>query len=84
MKATGATPADQARSLGLVVGGTIEGREHDHTARLQLLWIGEDVAVWRYWSKLDGWQQAKHCGEVTDWNLSYRDWVKVEASDGPA
>lgn len=84
MKATGATPADQARSLGLVVGDTIEGREHDHTARLQLLWIGEDVAVWRYWSKLDG-ARAMWCrGETADWNLSYRDWTKVEVRDGSA
>lgn len=47
-------------------------------ARLQLLWPGEDVAVWRYWSKLDG-GQARCCGERADWDhLSYRDWTKVE------
>lgn len=78
MRATGATPADQARSLGLAVGDTIEGRERDHTARLQLLWIGEDVAVWRYWSRVDGSQMMGR-GECADWNLGYRDWVKVEA-----
>jgi hypothetical protein len=77
MNTTGATPADQARSLGLAVGDTIEGREGDHTARLKLLWVGDDVAVWRYWSLMDGGQMADQ-GECAEWNLGYRDWVKVE------
>jgi hypothetical protein len=77
MRATGVTPADQARSLGLVVGDTIEGCERDHIARLQLLWIGDAVAVWRYWSRMDGSQPTSQ-GECADWNLGYRDWMRVE------
>lgn len=46
--------AREARAMGLQIGDTIEGKQDDHTARLTLLWLGEDVAVWRYWSRLDG------------------------------
>jgi hypothetical protein len=77
MNTTGATPADQARSLGLVVGDTIEGREGNHTARLKLLWVGDDVAVWRYWSRVDGGRTVDY-GESASLDLSCRDWVKVE------
>lgn len=77
MKATGATPADQARSLGLVVGDTIEGSEDDHTARLTLLWIGESVAVWREESRL-GRGKWRDIGEEADWTLDCREWERVE------
>ena len=77
MKATGATPADQARSLGLVVGDTIEGRGRDHAVRLTLLWIGSELVVWRYASRMD-FEPWRDYGEDSDWDLERYDWTKVE------
>lgn len=78
MKATGATTADQCRSIGLQVGETIEGTEEGETARLTLQWIGEEVAVFRVTELHFGesaWTRPK---QSADWDLSCRDWVKVE------
>lgn len=65
--------------MGLQIGDTIEGTQHDHTARLMLLWLGEDVAVWRYWMWLKDGQWLDR-GEVADWDLSCRTWAKVEGA----
>lgn len=77
MMATGATPADQARSLGLVVGDTIEADKFQRLERLMLLWIGDEVAVWMRSVKSSGvgWENF---GETADWLLGSWDWVKVE------
>ena len=79
MRATGETPADQARSLGMVVGDTIEGTETDgEIARLTLLWIGEEVAVFRVTEMRGhgaGWSEPE---ESADWDLSCRKWRVVQ------
>ena len=78
MRAIGATPADQARSLGLVVGDTIEGSDKYSTARLTLLWIGNEAAVWVATEKSAAGAEWSAPREMTGWNLRFRDWIKVE------
>ena len=72
-----ATAAEQVRELGIKVGDTIEGSQGEHTARLTLLWVGEEIAVWRYVSIVDG--EIIGDFECADWDLGDRDWLKVEA-----
>lgn len=82
--ATGDTHADQARSLGILVGDTIVGIETygDHTwseAKLTLLWIGERVCVWdqsrRSSHNPDIWISE---GECPNWTLNSRDWKATD------
>lgn len=76
--------AEQARALGLAVGDTIEGREEAprgywHEARLTLLWLGDEVAVWRATersSERPNWSEPEECA---DWTLECRQWRKVGA-----
>lgn len=82
MKASGATTADQCRSLGLQIGDTIEGTdETGETARLTLQWVGDEVAVFRVTELCIGatgeteWTRPM---QSADWNLSYREWRIVE------
>lgn len=75
--------ADQARAMGLQVGDTIEGTESDgEIARLTLLWIGNDVAVFRVTelrTRGEGWSEPE---ESADWDLSCREWRKVDPLRG--
>lgn len=74
--------AEQARALGLVVGDTIEGREvaprgYWYEARLTLLWLGDEVAVWSATersSERPDWSEPEECA---DWTLECRQWRKV-------
>lgn len=71
--------ADHARALGLQVGDTIEGTEHYgngrwSTARLTLLWLGKEEAMWRVTAKAwdhPKWSQPRESG---NWALCCRDW----------
>jgi hypothetical protein len=78
----GACHADQARSLGLVVGDVIVGREYYgedgwSEAELTLLWMGNEVCVWR-----QRWRNAHrpdlwfNGGERPNWSLTSREWFK--------
>lgn len=76
------TPADEVRERGLQVGDTIEGRYDGdngwwHIARLTLLWVGEEVVVWRS-SEMSSlrptWSPPR---ETYGWTLIARDWKKV-------
>lgn len=73
--------ADQCRELGLQVGDTIEGREASgsywHEARLTLLWLGDEVAVWRETSRSENRPDWSDPEETADWTLEYRVWRKV-------
>lgn len=77
-------PAEQCRALGLTVGDTIEGREEAprgywHEARLTLLWMGQEVAVWSVTersSERPTWSEPEECA---DWTLECRKWRKVAA-----
>lgn len=76
--------ADQCRALGIAVGDTIEGREtagpgYWHEARLTLVWLGDDVAVWRVSERSSerlAWSEPE---EHADWTLECRQWRKVSA-----
>jgi len=76
--------AEQCRALGLTVGDTIEGREEAprgywHEARLTLLWLGQEVAVWSQTersSERPAWSDPEECA---DWTLECRQWRKVAA-----
>lgn len=71
--------ARKARAMGLRVGDTIEGVQHNHTARLTLLWLGENVAVWREMELVNDGRWFDH-GETADWELTCRTWTKVESA----
>ena len=73
--------AAQCRKMGIKVGDTIEGREGDddywNEARLTLLWLGNEVAVWKVWTRHYRRQQWQSQGEQACWTLDCREWRKV-------
>jgi len=80
----GTSTATQCRKMGLQVGDTIQGREGTTKwwgeARLTLLWLGKDVAVWDSWRRSSDNQEWEHIGEEADWTLDCRAWKKVTRS----
>jgi len=84
--ATASSPADLVRELDLAVGDTIAcadriGGKLEFT-RLTLLWVGEEVAVWRVKRRWDGAVTWRDDGENAYWNLTQHRWSKVDDSDG--
>ena len=76
--------AEQARALGLVVGDTIEGREEGprgywHEAKLTLLWLGDEVAVWSVTERSRARPNWSEPEESANWTLECRQWRKVGA-----
>lgn len=73
--------ADQCRLLGIDVGETIEGRESFgstwHEARLTLLWLGEEVAVFRVTDRSERHPNWSEPEESADWTLGCRTWRKL-------
>ena len=76
--------AVQCRAMGLNVGDTIEGTESGpgwwSTTRLTLLWVGDEIAVWRETSRCSlrpYWPEWSEPREVSNWTLRWRDWRKV-------
>jgi hypothetical protein len=81
-KATASYGADQARELGLRIGSVIQGREtHPNgewsEARLRLLWLGKEVAVWAAQYRDSGARHWSEPGDSAAWTLSARDWYLV-------
>ena len=79
------TAAEQALELGLTVGDTIQGRwdvgDGWHEARITLLWLGTTHTVWI----VSGRGSKSRIGtawspphEATDWDLSCREWERVQ------
>ena len=73
--------AEQAREMGITLGDMIEGREHYSRgawsdARLQLVWIGETVAVWKVWRRNNERPEWRYTGEQANWTLDGRRWVR--------
>lgn len=74
--------ADQCRDLGVAVGETIVGREGGggdwwHEARLTLLWLGQEEAVWSVQSRTNvnpDWSEPR---EEVNWTLECREWRKT-------
>lgn len=79
--------AHQCRYLGLQIGDTIEGREvlYDDSwndARLTLLWIGDEVAVFRVQYRKSTDQKWCEPYESASWDLRYRNWEMVTNGEG--
>ena len=86
MKTFNDNTAEACREMGVKVGDTIIGREGGedwwHEAALTLLWIGEDVAVFRYSSRTSDnpkWRLADR--ETASWDLTCRDWRFAEPGE---
>lgn len=81
--------AEQCRAMGIAIGDTIHGREEGHggywhEARLTLLWLGDQVAVWRETERSIGRPAWSEPEESADWSLDCRQWVLVSTgSDEP-
>lgn len=75
--------ADQCRLLGIEIGDTIEGMETSgrywHEARLTLLWLGDEVAVFRVIERSNEKPKWSEPEESADWTLEFRQWRKVSA-----
>jgi len=74
--------AAQCREMGIQVCDTIEGRETYNEgawseSRLTLLWLGEELAVWRSYVRFDNNLVWADRGENADWTLECREWRKV-------
>ena len=71
----------QCRELGLVVGDTIIGREIGgfgwKETKLTLLWIGDEVAVWREQERNEHQPEWSTARESANWDLSWRGWHKM-------
>lgn len=79
--------ADQCRARGLKVNDTIEGTESGpgwwSTTRLTLLWVGEDIAVWRETSRCSlrpYWPEWSEPREVSNWTLRNKVLYESNAS----
>lgn len=76
--------AEQCAELEIGVGDFIVGRETYgpgswSEAKLQCLWIGESVVVWKVWRRTDEEPNWRYDGEKANWSLDCRDWEKVES-----
>ena len=81
--------AQRAKAMGLIVGDTIRGIERAsgggwHEALLTLLWIGNELAVWRERSRSSTHAIWEDGGEVSDWVLDCRPWVVVNLAEAIA
>jgi len=78
--------AEQCRAMGLAPGDVIYGTEHYaeawNEARLELLWMGEEVAVWRAQTRNSWTLEWSLPREEANWTLSCREWRKAEGSAG--
>ena len=77
--------ADECRKMGLKVGDTIFGREdtcgHWHEAKLTLLWLGKEIAIWSETTRSSrNTEWSKPC-ETGSWSLLWREWKKVETDE---
>jgi len=77
--------ADECRKMKLKVGDTIFGREdtcgHWHEAKLTLLWLGKEIAIWSETTRSSrNTEWSKPC-ETGSWSLLWREWKKVETDE---
>jgi hypothetical protein len=79
-KPSGGTPPQSVKEFSLKVGDTIRGKELRigggwHEARLTLIWVGEELCVWRYqWRNSNNEDRWYDEGESANWTLMYREW----------
>ena len=79
---SGKNTAEQCREMGIAVGEVIEGRETYsdgkwNEARLELLWLGNEVAVFRERSRSWKSEEWTEPHEESCWTLDCRQWRKV-------
>lgn len=83
-KPTSADAAEQCRQMGISVGDMIEGRETHangwNEARLELIWLGEKIAVFRERSRSHMCCQWTMPREEASWTLDCRRWRKVPSN----
>ena len=76
----------QCKKLGITIGDTIQGREEYgdgwNEARLTLLWLGAETAVWSVATRNDRQPRWQQQGEESNWTLDCRDWRKVQPNTG--
>lgn len=70
--------------MGLMVGDVIQGRKETeyreggfHDVRLEILWLGADIAVFRAQRRSDMGLEWSDPHEETAWTLDCRRWWKV-------
>jgi hypothetical protein len=84
---TSSWAAQQAREMGLVVGDTIVGREGNEITgwwqeqRLTLLFIGEQLCVWRSEWRNHSSQVFREPTEQSAWSLKDRSWYLVKQDE---
>ncbi len=74
--------AKQCRSMGLMVGNTIVGRETYSDgkwseAKLTLLWLGKHEAMWAVKRRSSDRPYWRDDGECANWTLDCRPWQLV-------
>ena len=74
---------DQIKEMSLVVGDTIQGKETYslggwHEARLKLLWVGQQEAVWHLHTRTDRKPEWLDQGEAVNWTLNNRNWKIID------
>lgn len=79
------SPAEQARAMGLKVGDTIEGTDVCMdgwwiTSRLTLLWLGEELAVWRETYRSADNPEWSDPEESASCDLDYKEWKKISGA----
>ena len=80
---------DRITALGIEPGDTIETRQTFRNGswieyRLMLLWVGEQLAAWRSWTRHDRRQEWSAPRETGSPDVaSYGEWRKVEAEAPP-
>jgi hypothetical protein len=83
---TATDAASQCRELGLAVGDTIVGRQRwpeDRwaEAKLTLLFLGREVAVWRVQRRDSLRPRWKTAGEQANWTLNCREWRRAKGGE---
>ena len=83
--------AAECANRGIKVGDVIIGREGPgeeapggwwQEERMELLWLGQRVAVWRCWTRTNREPGWRYDGEMSNWTLTCREWRRVESPNG--
>lgn len=73
-------PAHQVRELGLKIGDVIQALEvmDSPAIRLELLWVGEEIAVWKMLSYRNSTGRWEYSGEKAYIHLYYNQWYLMD------
>lgn len=81
-KPSAVVAAGQCRQMGIKVGDTIVGRENYSNgkwseAKLSLLFLGKEAAVWKVMRRSNDQPRWRTDGEKSNWILDHREWWKL-------